>query len=104
MGIDVDTATIERATRHPDFQPRSAVLVDVRNIREAPTSRVLATTGQFLARHGAPHFSRLALVAEGPLQFGLTRMFGSHADTGELEVQVFQREEDALSWLGHAGA
>ena len=96
--------TIERATRHPDFKPRSAVLVDVRDIREAPNSRVLANTGQLLARHGAPHFSRLALVAAGPLQFGLTRMFGAHADSGPLEVQVFEREEDALTWLGHPGA
>jgi len=35
----------------------------------------------------------------GPLQFGPTRIFGSHADASGLEVQVFEREEDALRWL-----
>jgi hypothetical protein len=90
---------IERATRHPDFQPRSAVLVDVRSIQEAPASRTLAATGQLLGREGARHFSRAAFVASGPLQFGLTRIFGSHADASGLEVQVFEREEDALRWL-----
>ena len=93
---------IERATRHPDFRPRSAVLVDVRAIREVPASRDLATTGQLLASHGTGHFSKMAFVADGPLQFGLTRMLGAHAESGGLEVQVFRREEDALCWLEQA--
>lgn len=93
---------IERATRHPDFRPRSTVLVDVRSIREAPVARHLATTGRLLGREGARHFSRMALLASGGLQFGLTRMFGSHADAGGLEVQVFEGESEALRWLEHA--
>ena len=95
---------IERATHHPEFRPHSTVLADVRAVREAPPSRQLASTGQLLAKEGARHFSRVAFLTSGSLQFGLTRMFGAHADAGGLEVQVFDREEDALRWLEEVSA
>jgi hypothetical protein len=93
---------MERASRHPDFRPLATVLVDCRAILEIPESRDLASTGQLLSREGARLFSRVALIATGPMQFGLTRMFAMHADTGKLEVQAFEDEQTALSWLAAA--
>ncbi len=93
---------IERATHHPDFRRRCAVLVDVRAVQDAPDTSLLASTGQLLAKEGGPHFSRVAFVTAGPLQFGLSRILGSHADAGGLDVQVFESEDEALSWLGQA--
>lgn len=90
---------IERTVQHADFRPRSAVLADVRAIPDAPTNAELVATGQLLAEHGARHFSQVAFLATGPLQFGLTRVLGSYASAGGLEVQVFEGEEDALAWL-----
>ena len=93
---------IARVREHPDYLPGCDVLVDVRGIAEVPESSDLADTGRMVAREAERVFSRVAFVASGPLQFGLTRMFGLYVETGRLEVRVFQNEPAARQWLGLA--
>lgn len=99
-GTEIELAdAMARATSTPAFVPGAVVLIDVRRIDETPTSSMLSETGRFFGREGAKHFSRVALVASGPMQFGLSRMFGAFTEHGGLEVRVFDDEEKALLWL-----
>ncbi len=44
--------------------------------------------------------SRMALVANTALSFGLSRMYETLRDTSPVEVEVFRSVSDAVGWLG----
>ena len=82
----------------PQFSPEFWQLVDLtqatRTDIHAQDVRALAAKAVF-----APG-SRRAIVASGPVAFGLARMFELMRDTrGERGIQVFNDREEALRWL-----
>jgi hypothetical protein len=46
---------------------------------------------------------RMALAAQSDLLFGLSRMFGIHAEQAGFEAAVFKSRDEAIAWLGLPG-
>lgn len=43
---------------------------------------------------------RISIVTHAGLQYGVMRMAGAYSEDMGLEVAVFEKEADALAWLG----
>jgi hypothetical protein len=85
----------------PSFDPTYNQLADLREMKEARvggnTVRELAVMPIF-----APQ-SRRALVVASDLQYGISRMTTSHAETGHQQMAIFRTVADAEAWLGVEG-
>jgi len=53
----------------------------------------------FPGGHAKALGQRMAIVATGPLYFGLMRMGSAYAGSHDLETEVFGDRESAISWL-----
>lgn len=79
--------------------PSYSVVIDLRGSRYAPS--------QLEAQHLADQLTGLrsvltgpvAMIAEGPLQFGVARMIASFAEAAGMPVAAFRTDEDAERWM-----
>jgi hypothetical protein len=77
------------------------LLIDVTqsiSIRTRSSDAVRAMS-QWWAARGALFQHRLAMVAGGTLEFGMTRLAGFEADNEGLTVRVFRDEGEARAWI-----
>lgn len=83
------------------------LLIDVTqsvSIRTRPSGDVRGMSRWWAARRQIFH-GRLAMVADGTVEFGMTRLAELEADSYGLTVAVFRDVAEARAWiLGHAPA
>jgi predicted component of type VI protein secretion system len=82
----------------PAFDPSFAQLGDLREVvrfdietailRREATETIFAPT------------ARRALVASSDVGYGLSRVYGAHAELAQQSIRVFREIEDAERWLG----
>ena len=82
----------------PAFDPTFSQLGDLREVTAYDVdTRVLSS--QALVATFAPS-ARRALVAPSDVGFGLSRMYGSYAQSASQNLQVFRAMREAEQWLG----
>jgi hypothetical protein len=59
----------------------------------------LAEIAKVRAQHKYTEPTRAAIVAVGPFQYGFARMWQSLAMRKNIEIDIFDRAEEALEWL-----
>jgi hypothetical protein len=96
-------AAVDEATDHPDWRPAIDVLFDMTSgAGDEISADSLKRMARFIwantARLGAGY--RVAVVAPGDRDYGLTRMFQAYMDGPPFELKIFRELEDALGWLG----
>ena len=101
FGGEEPAQAIAEALVDPKFKPGTALLFDMRQSTDSPTSDQMherATRLAPLLAKGISH--RLALVV-GPhkYQYGLARMAAAHADLKGMHLEIFRELSDALQWL-----
>ena len=84
-------------------RPTRLVLWDIRN---GTLSRLSSDDLRELVASGAPYADRrrggrTAILCSKPVDFGISRMFGTFANIYHIpfEIHVFDEYEDAMSWL-----
>lgn len=92
---------LERAFADPALPHECRLLLDVSgsaSLQERSSNNVHMLTmyvGRWVERlHG-----RMAVLAEGPVQYGMVRMASGYATSSGLDIQVFKTREEALAWL-----
>lgn len=91
-------AVTKAIPRDPAFRPSLAELIDLR-----PVERIRVSTATIHAAATVPDFgagSRRALLVSSKLLYGLARMFQAFSDQADDEIRIFQRLDEALTWLG----
>jgi hypothetical protein len=82
----------------PDFDPSYSQVQDYSGVTKieltADDVRSLAQASVFSSQ------ARRALVVKDDLQFGLSRMFGTHRESaGEMGIRVFRNLHEAVDWV-----
>ena len=90
MALQADDTT--SGTRHE--------LVDLRDIQsgDGVTSSGVRQLAQFWRDAGVSD-GKLAIIAESPVSYGMSRMYQTLRDDGPDRIEVFRSEEDAWKWL-----
>lgn len=88
---------VARDPANRDETPELLDLTDVVDLR-LTQDEIRRVSQRVEALYDRPKSSRLAVVADGPLAFGLSRVYGAFR-AGEREVRVFRRIEEAHDWL-----
>lgn len=99
IDLDIALAAGDELAADPAFQPGYRVLVDVRKADFAPTSAEIESFSRTLPRFAEIFCDRIALVASGDLQFGITRMICLLADLNGFPMRPFTDIEEARAWL-----
>ncbi len=93
---------IQKASKDPEFRPGMNVVADLTDAEldfgfEGARSLAASTSDVSTMKYG-----RIAVVAPGPAQFGLARMFGTVAENSDVfeEFRVFTEFSKARTWLG----
>lgn len=95
---EIKTAWLE-AIRVAKTGALPGILVDGRESKVHPgldAMRDLALFATTLYRSGVP---RTAVIVQGPLQYGLARMFSSLVEFSGWEFRIFREVEPAEAWL-----
>jgi hypothetical protein len=75
-------------------------LVDLRDVQsgDGVTSSGVRELAEFWRNAGVTD-GKLALIAESPVSYGMSRMYQTLRDDGPDRIEVFRLEEDAWKWL-----
>ena len=75
-------------------------LVDLRDIQsgDGVTSSGVRRLAEFWRDAGVSD-GKLAIIAESPVSYGMSRMYQTLRDDGADRIEVFRSEEDAWKWL-----
>ena len=75
-------------------------LVDLRDIQsgDGVTSSGVRRLAEFWRDAGVSD-GKLAIIAESPVSYGMSRMYQTLRDDGPDRIEVFRSEEDAWKWL-----
>ena len=95
------TVCAELAELHArDPEHRYGVLLDSRSSVSVPTpANVFQVLREMTAVPPELRPRRWAVLATAPAQYGMGRLFQAHAEDREIEIQVFNRHDEALAWL-----
>ena len=107
----IDTAaiidTLESIARHPDFRPGLSQLIDLADVSEflSTPDGIREVVAWEHAHREMLGQRRCAMVAPDDYMFGMVRMYEMLTEDKAVEVQVFRKREEAVSWLSDsAGA
>ncbi len=64
-----------------------------------PTADEIRRIADLMESLDAPDGSRVALVAGGDLEYGVSRMYQAWADGADYRVAVFRDRDEAVAWL-----
>ena len=104
-----DTVTFEQMTAYltslskdPRYLPPMNKLVDFRKCRDYALTREEAEKFAGLNRDLSPVFTdeKCAIVAPGDLEYGMSRVHEMYTSGSGVDITVFRRLGDALTWLG----
>lgn len=84
----------------PAFRPGLHTLADFSASTNVPTLQELEEIVLVIRRHAeAIGQTKIAIITEEPVTFGVARQFGAIAPSAFLTVQVFRDRHAALAWL-----
>lgn len=77
------------------------LLIDLRHSTaiRGRSSEEVASMSRWWTHHAERFQGRLALLASGRVEFGMTRLAGLAAEDAGLTVRVFRDEADAFEWI-----
>jgi hypothetical protein len=98
---DVKNA-LQSALADSDMPPQPRFMFDVTESQSLAerSSNDVRDMANFLGSYAEALGQRMAIVATGPLYFGLMRMGSAYTGSHNLETEVFSDRESAISWLG----
>ena len=90
----------------PDFQPGMAHLVDLTAAEDttATADDLRAFVAEFQKEFDRIRTSRLAIVAENAVLFGMARMYETLAHPLPIPIRVLRDRDEAIVWLQEAPA
>lgn len=89
----------------PDYDPKLNSLWDLRALEFVGDVAPLRTLAEFVKQPGVIEEPiRAALVVSRDLEFGIARLFQSHADEAPVKYQVFRDMDEARAWVGAGDA
>ena len=105
MDGDVDEQQLldwAKGRTHDRYPPGHDELVDVRGVATPDTQgTTLRRVAEAFARADRePERSKIAIVADGDLHYGLSRMYQAFRADSPLVLEVFRDLTEARSWLG----
>ncbi len=83
----------------PDYPVGTPEVIDLREVTEIAVEPRHVRRLADQESSAENRISRMAIVVDGPLAFGLSRMFQTLADEVSYEIEVFRDMSDALAWL-----
>lgn len=87
--------------QHPDYHPKMNMLWDLRDGEYVGSLDPLRALANFVAEPGAiEEPSRVAILVDRDHDFGIARLFESHAEAAPVSYSVFRSEAKAYAWLG----
>lgn len=88
------------ATKDPAFNPPMSLLVDARQSKANPSLDQIESLVNFLSSFRTALSPRGAILAvPNSLIYGLGRMYAALAAVKGFEIEIFERQRDALVWL-----
>ncbi len=84
---------------NPKFTRRMSSLVDLRSLPKPPEAedmRKLASRFSTLNKQIGP---KISFIVKSQAEFGMIRLFGAHVSSYGFEINIFDTEEKAISWL-----
>jgi hypothetical protein len=94
-------AMMNRIFADPRFQPGFDFLFDKRQAGQAASTEYAESVARFYRQHSA-RMGRCAIVVDGPLAYGMSRVTEGYCPGGRL--RVFVEIEEALAWLQSSDA
>ena len=96
--------TLEAALADPRLPATPRFIFDVAQSQSLADRSTLdvQSMAAFLGSKAEAVGGRMAIVASAPLYFGLMRMGSVYAESHDLETEVFDNTEAAISWLDQA--
>ena len=100
-GATFDLAEIARLVQRTDWKDAEAFLWDMRGLVQGPdTSPEIRETAAMVRRRPDPWSgSRVAILVDRDLDYGIARMFKAYADGVDIRYRIFRDESDARAWL-----
>jgi hypothetical protein len=94
-------AHIDEIACNPEYTPPMKKIVDYRNatIEKLSSDQANQFTEKKSQLKSKFKDETCVLVTETDLNFGMSRMHGTHIETSNIKTNVFRNIEDALSWL-----
>jgi hypothetical protein len=87
------------ATRaDPDFDPMMHRVMDLREVKQLPSSVDVRTIAAFARTKAPVETARMAIIASSDLAFGVSMMFKGFVGYGERLI-VVRDEQEAMDWL-----
>lgn len=104
IGVPTDAellALAEGVAGNPEYPTPRRELVDLRGVEttEVSSTTLRRVTEVFQAADRNPAQSRIAIVAETNLAYGLSRVYQALRSRSPLRLEVFRDYEEALAWL-----
>jgi hypothetical protein len=103
---------VRRLVADPDHDPTMDTLVDLRGVEEVEVttegvralSDLVSQMGRRLRRSRADRPARVALLADRPVTYGVSRMYETFREAAgaPYEIRVFRDLDAARAWVGPA--
>jgi hypothetical protein len=105
VGGDDLAAAGKALLENPDYRPTMNSLWDLRGMEFTGEVEPLRTLARFVTQPGViSEPIRAALLVGRPVDFGLARLYQTHAQDAPVKYQVFEDEREAWIWVGAEGS
>jgi hypothetical protein len=100
-GPSFDLTEIAEVTRATDWQGAKRFLWDLRNLDKGPASTQEIQEAAELTEANLDIWrgTRIAVLVNRDLDFGVARMFGAFAERFDLEFGIYRDKDSAIEWL-----
>ena len=82
----------------PDFHPSMHRLMDLRDVKQLPSSEDIRSLAAFARTKAPVETARMAIITSSDLAFGVSMMFKAFVGYGERLI-IVQDDEEAMRWL-----
>ena len=83
----------------PDYPMGTPELLDLRDVTEIDVTSEQIRSIAHVERQGPNRISRMAILVDSEVGFGLSRMFQVLAEETSYEIKVFRDIDDCRKWL-----
>lgn len=97
-GEDI-VAEIAALLKDPAYGAKMNCLVDLRTLPKAPETRDVRRIAAYYGTVREKIGPKIAFIVKNRLEFGMMRMFGILMEAHGFEIQIFETEGEAISWL-----
>ncbi len=97
--LDAARGTFASLVGDEEVRPPFGLLVDVRNVRNAPSAGEARAIAEFSNSPGRAVAHSTALLVRPGVQYGIARMIQTVAEFRGARIAIFTDEAAALNWL-----